>query len=970
MNNKKTTKRALLSSVMAIVLCLAMLIGTTFAWFTDSASTAVNKIQAGTLDIELQYQKANGSWEDAEGKVLDFKKPSGHEDESILWEPGCTYELPAIRILNKGNLALKYKLAITGIKGDAKLNEAIVWTNGTGELLSEYTGTMIPGQNGNVTESIVIKGNMKEDAGNEYQGLSIDGIGITVVATQLNSESDSFGSNYDAGAEFNKKSATIMDNINGKTITLEKGKTYTVGNGRIVVAPNGDLTYTNNGAAQTVTITTDGGTLTVDAPLDTVIHYGEANFVNITAVAGHSFHEFGKVDVLSITSGRVVIENGDNVTLTQVKSETAVIAVPKDVVMQTTLAKADGVKEIKLQKGDDTPVVIKETEQWNKPAEEIPAELKNVIGSAVTEANDNYVARIGNTFYENLVAALNVAQDGDKVLMLKDFVNSNLSSTVNLSLNNGVTLDGKGNKIIGNVGVHMPSAAGAVSTINNIVFENIHNDRVVSDDTCDYYGWEHGKVGMQSAIYASGLQGTANITNCVFNGVDWDAIQSTPKAGSTLNITGNTFMHSDTLFSQLRYIHVEADGYYTEATVNVNNNSFYNTKHLNDPEIQKIGVWYVSPSYTNLTGNYFEYDPAAQVINTNSEVPGSISSLFPARSSADAVTSDLMPAGRNSSVAYLTLQKAIDSASRVTLLKDNSENVIIPEGKNFELYTDEFKMSGTVTNNGTLYATSGINAKGTATIINNGTLQLGCDAAAGFTVVNNGNLEISSGKTYDPGKIKNAEGGTVIITGGTFITAPSSEWIPFGYKVTKSEDGTHTVSLMTDEEAVAAGAVVRYGTASSTTRKYFNTFEEGLKNGAVHLITDVNGTFTKNGMTDIYCGDYTLTGSLLCPGSTLFIDDGTAILDRIECGTFNGGYKEGVANITVKDGTATSIMVSKNAKVVIQGGNYTGSINVTTGGTGSLTITGGTFAADPSAYVNTNNYNVIQNGSTWTVTAK
>ena len=202
MNSTKTTKRALLSSVLAMLICVAMLIGTTFAWFTDSASTAVNKIQAGTLDIELQYQKADGSWEDAEGKILDFKKPSGHENESILWEPGCTYELPAIRILNKGNLALKYKLAITGIKGDAKLNEAIVWTNGTNELLSQYEGTMIPGQNDNVTESIVIKGHMKEDAGNEYQGLSIDGIGITVIATQFNSEYDSFGNTYDENAPY------------------------------------------------------------------------------------------------------------------------------------------------------------------------------------------------------------------------------------------------------------------------------------------------------------------------------------------------------------------------------------------------------------------------------------------------------------------------------------------------------------------------------------------------------------------------------------------------------------------------------------------------------------------------------------------------------------------------------------------------------------------------------------------------
>ena len=53
MKNTKTTKRALCSALLALVLCVAMLMGTTFAWFTDSASTAVNKIQAGTLDVQL-----------------------------------------------------------------------------------------------------------------------------------------------------------------------------------------------------------------------------------------------------------------------------------------------------------------------------------------------------------------------------------------------------------------------------------------------------------------------------------------------------------------------------------------------------------------------------------------------------------------------------------------------------------------------------------------------------------------------------------------------------------------------------------------------------------------------------------------------------------------------------------------------------------------------------------------------------
>ena len=49
-------------------------------------------------------------------------------DEKVLWEPGCTYELPKLRVVNKGNLALKYTIEITGINGDAKLNEVIDWT--------------------------------------------------------------------------------------------------------------------------------------------------------------------------------------------------------------------------------------------------------------------------------------------------------------------------------------------------------------------------------------------------------------------------------------------------------------------------------------------------------------------------------------------------------------------------------------------------------------------------------------------------------------------------------------------------------------------------------------------------------------------------------------------------------------------------------------------------------------------------
>ena len=204
MTNRKSTKRALLGSVMAMVLCLAMLVGATFAWFTDTASTGVNKIQAGNLDVQLQYATAwdeNGnvtSWADAQGRQLEFKKAAGAENETILWEPGCTYELPELRVVNKGNLALKYKVAITGINGSAKLNDVIDWTINDADInLTEMQ--LKAGEEG---AAFTIKGHMQESAGNDYMNESIDGIAITVYATQDAVESDSFNSTYDANATY------------------------------------------------------------------------------------------------------------------------------------------------------------------------------------------------------------------------------------------------------------------------------------------------------------------------------------------------------------------------------------------------------------------------------------------------------------------------------------------------------------------------------------------------------------------------------------------------------------------------------------------------------------------------------------------------------------------------------------------------------------------------------------------------
>ena len=219
MTNRKSTKRALLGSVMAMVLCMAMLVGATFAWFTDTASTGVNKIQAGKLDVALEMKDASGNWVSAEGKMLDFVKAAA--GEQVLWEPGCTYTLPELRVVNNGNLALKYKVAITGINGSAKLNEAIEWTVGDVAMGAEQH--LAAGE----SNAFTIKGHMKESAGNEYMNESIDGIAITVVATQDTVESDSFDKDYDAGAEY-PVVAVANVNTNGDTVLKDKEEDHTI----------------------------------------------------------------------------------------------------------------------------------------------------------------------------------------------------------------------------------------------------------------------------------------------------------------------------------------------------------------------------------------------------------------------------------------------------------------------------------------------------------------------------------------------------------------------------------------------------------------------------------------------------------------------------------------------------------------------------------------------------------------------
>ena len=222
----KSKKNALLMSFTSLLICFAMLVGSTFAWFTDTATTGVNQIKSGNLKVDIQNKEGNS----LNGKTLKWVVNEQVSESNVLWEPNCTYKLESFKIVNQGNLALKYQITINGITGDAKLLEAIEFTAKIGNdkiALDQLTGAILPKdavvkdatkEVVKETKLITISGHMKEKAGNEYQNLTIDGIGITVVATQYTYESDSISDQYDANADYtiqvNKDN--IQDYLDGK----------------------------------------------------------------------------------------------------------------------------------------------------------------------------------------------------------------------------------------------------------------------------------------------------------------------------------------------------------------------------------------------------------------------------------------------------------------------------------------------------------------------------------------------------------------------------------------------------------------------------------------------------------------------------------------------------------------------------------------------------------------------------------
>ena len=322
MTKSKNTKRALLASVLSMMLCLAMLVGSTFAWFTDSVTSGKNKIVAGNLDVELEYSLDGTTWAAVNETTNMFK-------EGALWEPGYT-EVVYLRVRNAGTLALKYKFGInvedkvigkTADNKDIDLSNFIKFgvveadaifadrtaarnaVKDTAGLISAgYSsgeGHLTKGSTSNMLALVVY---MPEEVGNDANygtGKTQPEIymGINLVATQDTVESDSFGDQYDVNAEYAVGVSTAEDFVaavaNGENIILKDNivlpaqlavnNNLTInGNGKTISAPEGGTRiFSVDNNTEDVTVTLTNLDLSADNAERCISLYNNANAVNL-----------------------------------------------------------------------------------------------------------------------------------------------------------------------------------------------------------------------------------------------------------------------------------------------------------------------------------------------------------------------------------------------------------------------------------------------------------------------------------------------------------------------------------------------------------------------------------------------------------------------------------------------------------------------------------------------------------------
>ena len=631
MTQQKHTKKSLLASGLSLLACVALLLGTTFAWFTDSVTSGRNQITAGNLDVELYAMDNEGSYQPVSQNESLF-------DDKALWEPGHT-EVVYLKVKNAGTLALKYQLAVTvanetpgtNVDGETfNLSDYLMFGAVEGQntkfatrdaalaavpsaaALNDYT------KSGNLAaekeEYVALVVYMPESVGNKanYKTGTIAPfiqLGVSVAATQDTVESDSFGTDYDADVDLLAADLTNKLAAGGE-VTLEQNVDV------LPQGPNEDTIAPQMTVSKDTTLNLSGKSLSVDkaafeeslpyTPALIVIENGAAMTIDgngtITAEAGYN-NSFG----INVNGGSLVINDGNYygaMTAIQVQKGSLVInggffdlaptikedapQYAKYIINAIDSAYKDGSATIEIKGGTFV--------NFDPSADPEGAGTSYLADGyiAVGEKQDN-----GETWYtvvkggqaaseDALETALENAKDGDTVALTQDII-----LTQPLTIDKDITIVGTdGASITG-----QPIYANANATFKNAVLTKPTNGN--KNATLVY-----GGTGCETLVFEG----------CTFSDPQWEAIQITSASFKSLTVNNCTFTaanvdgaessYGNAVDEAIRYIHIQPSASdNVVADITITNNTFKNCDKVKD---SVVGIYYVDGSTITVGGNTFE----------------------------------------------------------------------------------------------------------------------------------------------------------------------------------------------------------------------------------------------------------------------------------------------------------------------------------------------------------------------------
>ena len=193
----KAVKRSIILCALSLALCVALLVGSTFAWFSDSITNSGNTITAGNLTAQWSYRTLNddtAAYEPVSEELALFSADT-------VWQPGEPHGYD-FKVENVGSVEFVWELAIdladtAGESNNNLTDVLVVYVNGAQSEVGFTDGAVVINGTLAATDGETTAGTdesscefslafaIPEDAGNDYQNSSVS-FSLTLSARQVN----------------------------------------------------------------------------------------------------------------------------------------------------------------------------------------------------------------------------------------------------------------------------------------------------------------------------------------------------------------------------------------------------------------------------------------------------------------------------------------------------------------------------------------------------------------------------------------------------------------------------------------------------------------------------------------------------------------------------------------------------------------------------------------------------------------